>query len=377
MSRRAPSLVYWGSIPSPYMVERFNAVADRAAVDFEAWFDRRRNPDRSWSVDEDAWRFRARYLPQGRLPGSYHVAPLFALARHRPDVIVMRYAELRHVLGWQMARACGTQTGFRVLAPSPIWHPRRPWREALKRHMFSRVDAAFVAGNDAAAYARSLGTPAERVFHEPQAIDVEHYSKAKHDVAMRARTRDRYELHGITFIYVGRLWWGKGVDHLVRAFHSAQQATTVPIHLLLVGDGELEPELRRLVHELGTRNVVFAGFQQPAHLPDFYAAADVFVFPTLGDPYGLVVDEALAAGLPVVSTTAAGEITTRVRDGENGFLVEPKNEQSLARRIVQLTEDAELRQRMSARIEHSRSGIGPEAWAKAMERAVFHLSRMP
>ena len=81
--------------------------------------------------------------------------------------------------------------------------------------------------------------------------------------------------------------------------------------------------MQRICAERGIRNVIFAGFFQKAELPRLYAAADVFVFPTLGDPYGLVVDEAMACSLPIISTSAAGEIRDRVESGVNGFVVPP------------------------------------------------------
>ena len=55
--------MYWNNIPAPYMVERFNALADRKNFDFEAWFNDRSEVDRSWEVDESSWRFKYRYLP--------------------------------------------------------------------------------------------------------------------------------------------------------------------------------------------------------------------------------------------------------------------------------------------------------------------------
>ncbi len=81
--------------------------------------------------------------------------------------------------------------------------------------------------------------------------------------------------------------------------------------------------LRQACAARGIRNVSFVGFIQKRELPRYYALADVFVFPTLGDPYGLVVDEAMACGLPVISTSAAGEIHDRVEDGVNGYIVPP------------------------------------------------------
>src|SRR3546814_19234035 len=78
------------------------------------------------------------------------------------------------------------------------------------------------------------------------------------------------------------------------------------------------------------------------------AMADVFVFPTLGDPYGLVVDEALACSLPVISTSEAGEINCRVESGVNGYIVPAQNSSILANRKLNLARDKELRKRMGS-----------------------------
>jgi glycosyltransferase involved in cell wall biosynthesis len=138
----------------------------------------------------------------------------------------------------------------------------------------------------------------------------------------------------------------------------------------MVGDGPDEPRLQERCRTDGIENVVFAGFQQKPVVPRFYAASDVFVFPTLGDPYGLVVDEAMACSLPVISTTSAGEIRDRIEDGINGYIVPPENSAVLLDRMEMLARDAAMRTRMgeisAARIE----GHTPDRWARDLERAV-------
>jgi len=116
--------------------------------------------------------------------------------------------------------------------------------------------------------------------------------------------------------------------------------------------------------------VKLAGFRQRAELPRMYAAGDVFVFPTLGDPYGLVVDEAMAAGLPVISTTAAGEIGERVVDGVNGYLVPPNDPGALAAAMRRLAGDPALRHQMGVRSAEMIAPFTPDSWARAFEEAV-------
>jgi glycosyltransferase involved in cell wall biosynthesis len=108
---------------------------------------------------------------------------------------------------------------------------------------------------------------------------------------------------------VGRVWAGKGLDELFAAYRQVRD-TRDDVSLLVVGDG-IDYE-RYAAQERATPGVTFAGFVQPADLPEWYAACDVLVFPTHGDPNGLVVEEALAAGLPVIVSDAAGDIAARV-----------------------------------------------------------------
>jgi len=157
---------------------------------------------------------------------------------------------------------------------------------------------------------------------------------------------------------------------LIQAFEVVQSKSTEPVSLLLVGDGPEEDSLRRFCAERGLDNVVFAGFLQKSDLPRYYAIADVFVFPTLGDPYGLVVDEAMACGLPVISTSAAGEVHARIEQGVNGYIVSPENSVVLAERMLEMAQDPGLRTRMGRISEAKVQNHTPEKWAEGFEGIV-------
>jgi glycosyltransferase involved in cell wall biosynthesis len=143
--------------------------------------------------------------------------------------------------------------------------------------------------------------------------------------------------------------------------------------LLLVGDGPDEEAMRRRCETEGLDNVVFAGYRQRKDLPLYYAAADVFVFPTLGDPYGLVVDEAMACGLPVVSTRAAGEIHRRVTNGTTGFVVPAGDPHSLSARMALLAGDPQLRLTLGRRAARRVAWQSPDVWAQQFERVVAEI----
>lgn len=368
-----PFVVYWNNIPSPYMVERFNALADRGAFDFEAWFNDRTESDRSWDVDEADWRFHYRYLPTTRLLGSTQHWPLPLLGR-RPDVLVSLYASPSFLAGWGLAKLRGVKTGFWVEVTFDRWVVRTPIKESIKRWLFPKVNAIVTVGDDGRKFSERYGAAPDRIFFAPHVIDVQHYTNG----AARARPerdalRKSLGLKGTTFIYVGRLWWGKGVNELLAAFETVQRQSAEPVSLLLVGDGVDEAKLKQACTERSIRNVVFAGFQQKPELPRYYALADVFVFPTLGDPYGLVVDEAMASSLPIISTSAAGEIHDRVEEGVNGYIVPPEDSAALAERMLHLAQDPELRVRMGQVSVEKIGNNTPEKWAEEFARIVISV----
>jgi glycosyltransferase involved in cell wall biosynthesis len=371
---RRPRVVYWNNIPSPYIVDRFNVLADRGQLDFEAWFSARTESDRSWDVDETTWRFRHRYVPVRRVGGSEIGFPPQLLGPRPPDLLVTLHFEPSFIGGLLAARRRGARTAIWLEVTFSSWVPRRWWKERIKRWLFPRLDGIFAAGTDARAYALRYDAEPARIWLVPHGTDVRHFSTGRIAVqATRERRRAELGLRGVTFLYVGRLWSKKGVVYLLRAFSRLQRCLDQEISLLLVGDGVDERELRATSAALGLRNVVFAGFKQKPELPAWYALADVFVFPSLGDPYGLVVDEAMACSLPVISTTTAGEIGSRLADGIDGYLVPPRDSSALFRRMAALAGDPGLRLRMGRHGFERMRGDSPATWSTAFERAVSAL----
>src|SRR5256885_13978224 len=109
---RKPRVVYWQNIPTPNVIGRFNALVDRGNLDFEAWFNAEREPDRSWEVNPAEWRFRASYIPARRLLGSRLHLPLVELRQTRPGVLVSLYARLSVGMGSMADRRSAARKAF-------------------------------------------------------------------------------------------------------------------------------------------------------------------------------------------------------------------------------------------------------------------------
>jgi glycosyltransferase involved in cell wall biosynthesis len=358
------------------MVERFNVLSDRGNLNFEAWFNDRIQYDRSWIVDELSWRFRYRYINSLMFAGKRFHFPLPLLKRNRPNILVSLYSEPSYLLGWSIAKLRGIKTGFRVVATFDSWVRRSILKESLKKWIFPKVDFIVTEGIDGKAFAQHYGAIGKMVFFARHGIDVSHFKNGSNMGSLkRSLLRKELGLKGTTYIYVGRLLKQKGLNYLLEAFGEVQRRSEFKISLMLVGDGADEESFRHKCKVEGIRNVIFTGFRQKKELPRMYGAADVFVFPTLGDPYGLVVDEAMACMLPVISTSAAGEINDRIEDGLNGYIVPPRNSHALAVAMIKLLKSPKLRRCMGSVSAKKIAGHTPEKWAEDFERIMFSMMK--
>jgi glycosyltransferase involved in cell wall biosynthesis len=357
-------------MPAPYMVSRLNTLSDRGSLDLTVWFNTRTTPGIHWAVDEESWRFAHSYVPHLPLGGRSVGFPTALLRGQQPDVLVSLHGEPSFTAGWGVARARGIRTALWVVKTFDSWTTRREYKESLKRYIFPRTDGVFVPGRDGAAYARSYGAHGDRIVLLPHPLD-DRFTDAIASLRgdERQEVRAALGLVGITFIYVGRLWQGKGLLTLVEAFARVQERVAES-SLMIVGEGVERSVLEARVESLNLRNVVFAGFHQKPELPRLYAASDVFVFPTLGDPYGLVVDEAMACGLPVVSTSAAGEITDRIQEGRTGFIVTPGSTEPLATKMLSFAANPGQGPALGRAARALISERTPERWCQQFEDGV-------
>jgi glycosyltransferase involved in cell wall biosynthesis len=165
-------------------------------------------------------------------------------------------------------------------------------------------------------------------------------------------------------LFVGRLVAQKGVDLLLKAF-PAVLARCPEARLVIVGDGELELYLQRVVRTLGFPDrVTFAGWQAGEDLVRLYQEARVVAMPSYYEPFGIVALEALACGRPLVGSRIGG-LEEIVEDGVQGFLVEPGDHLALARRLVALLVDPELRRKMGSA---ARARAETFSWHRAAHR---------
>jgi glycosyltransferase involved in cell wall biosynthesis len=158
--------------------------------------------------------------------------------------------------------------------------------------------------------------------------------------------QERFALAGQTvFLYSGQLIERKGVDVLIGAFERLA-CTNRHIALMILGDGALRKSLTASVPREIAAHVHFVGHVEQAQLPAYFGAADVFVFPSRHDGWGVVINEACAAGLPIVATRQTGATRDLVVDGVNGFVVQRDDPDGLAVKMRYLKDHPSERIRM-------------------------------
>jgi 1,2-diacylglycerol 3-alpha-glucosyltransferase len=215
---------------------------------------------------------------------------------------------------------------------------RRSLREAIKSRIVSACDAALVGGRWHRDYIVKLGMPHEHVFLGYGAVDNRHFS----DGADRARADavSLRDLHGLPERYIlasARFIPKKNLEKLVTAFARALELAPTPHHLVILGDGPGRTALQAAITSSGVGSrVVLAGFNDYESLPAFYGLADAFVHVSLAEQWGLVINEAAAAGLPLVVSDVCGAVAELIEPGKNGILVNPNDTEGIARALQQI-----------------------------------------
>jgi glycosyltransferase involved in cell wall biosynthesis len=293
----------------------------------------------------------------------------------KPDLLVSGYSTISYALGSLAASALGCRLAYRVVANyEAVSHTPR-WKQYIKHFLFRVADGAKVPGTDAATAAEHYGIPRDRICRVQQSIDVSHFSRASEiGVSERVLGRRELSLHGCVFVYAGRMTGGKGLDDLITAYRQIR-SEGIDASLLMIGDGTGEERYRAMASN--SEDIIFTGFLQPSNLPAYYALGDVFVFPSLGEVHGLAVDEAMAAGLPVVASSAVSDIGSRVIDGQSGYVIPPKDSAKLADKMRYLANNFESRRRQGARAAQIIHDFDHDAYARDFENFVDHLLSLP
>jgi len=245
-------------------------------------------------------------------------------------------------------------------------YPRRPLFETLKRMLVSALfDAALVGGCRAADYANRLGIPVEKIYFKYNVVDNEWFERRANEI--RAQKVHPQNLPSDFFLFVGRLAPEKNVLTLLNAFHE-YVTNGGRWDLVIVGRGPLQNVVDTAVRDYNLSDRVrLEGFKNGAEIIPYYAFARCFVLPSVREPWGLVVNEAMACGLPVICSVNCGAYDDLIVEGETGFGVRPDDAMNLATALHRMSsmdsaQLIEMGQRAQLRMaKYSPRGLSLEA----------------
>jgi len=379
MSRR---VVIITEIIAPYRIPVFNALARRRDIDLHVIFLAETDPtQRQWLVYKNEIYFSYEVLPSWRRRIGNQCLLLnwgaeAALRQAAPDFIVC--GGYNYIASWQaMSWARRNRVLFALWSESTTCDQRsgHVWVEALKERFLSRCDAFVVPGQSSAEYLHKYGAPVSTIFTAPNAVDSEWFTHQAEAARQDAgKYRRALNLPARFFLFAGRLVQEKGIFDLLQAYGSLRAELRNEVGLVFVGDGAERSELRRRAAAIQPGAICITGFAQRERLASYYALADALVFPTHTDPWGLVVNEALACGLPIISTTTAGCAADLIEDGWNGRVVAGGDIRHLAFAMTELASNSELRSLMGQRSLERSKRFSPEAWASGMANAVLECT---
>ncbi len=214
-------------------------------------------------------------------------------------------------------------------------------RKLLAKLALTDADAVIALTNDMKQALQKLHR--REVILIPNGVDIDKFSTLSRE---EARSKFNIKDNERMLIFVGRLTPIKGVRFLIKAMALIRQQH-LGVRLLIVGDGEERQNLEELADKLNLKKwVSFLGQTPSERIPEYMVASDIFVLPSLSEGFPLTILEAMASGLPIVTTRVRG-LPEIVKDGENGFLVEPQNPGQIAERVLLILSDDALRERMA------------------------------
>jgi glycosyltransferase involved in cell wall biosynthesis len=363
---------------SPYRVPLFRELNQR--FDLDIWILGDIAKLREWRGDAPPDAFRYRMLPHVSvgLGSRYNRVLLnpgfsWAFMRHRCDAIIC--------CGWDapvffQAACLARLRGLPFVLWAGSTAAENSWYRSVARwpvaQLVQSADAWLAYGSRARDYLVDLGATEERVFRAFNTVEIDDFAQA----SVRAQD-DREALKkslGVktphVILFCGNLLTLKGIDDLIPAF-ATLRGQREDVSLVLVGSGKAEDRFKELCQREGVDEAtVFTGYVPREELPKYYAIADLFVLPSRREVWGLVVNEALACGVPTVVSEAAGASADLIQPGENGYVAPPSNARALAEIFVDYFGDETDRAAMADAARRSIAPFSIAAMGEAFEAAV-------
>lgn len=223
---------------------------------------------------------------------------------------------------------------YGIDSDTPLHIPANPIKAAIKKfYLHNLFDHPFCFGIPGGTPQKEnleyYGITRERNFSCPMTVSSERIGREYNALPSKTVLKKKYGVEGKkVFLFVGRLEPVKNVELLIDAFVQISKENK-DVALMIVGDGTLMRSLKEKVKQSGTNEIYFEGYRVFPELIEYYKVADIFVLPSSFEPWGLVVNEAMICGLPVLISSKVGCETDLVDHNKNGIIFESENTEAL------------------------------------------------
>lgn len=263
------------------------------------------------------------------------------------------YSQITHLRAIAAARRLGIKVMIRAesqMTSAEGTGLTRSMKEAFIRRLFRKIDAFLAIGTLNQAYYEHYGVSPERIFQVPYAVDNAMFQSLASEADL-----DREKLRGDlglepgrpVILFASKLIPRKRAGDLIEAYARLLRVANEPHpYLVIVGDGEQRAMLEARARELGLAAVLFLGFKNQRELPAYLNLCDVFVLASEREPWGLIVNEAMNAGRPVIVTDEVGASSDLVEDGVNGFTIPARDVDALVNALSSITSNPEKAREM-------------------------------
>jgi len=354
---RKTKIVLIQNIASPYIIPLFSQFAAAPGIELHVYFMALLEKNREW-VTRLGSDFKYKVL-RGFAFNFFkkdffaiHVNPTIVqeLMKSNPDVVISGgYSSLTAYFAFLYSKIY--RKPFVVWSESTINEPSflRTISLPLVKFIIRHSDALVACGTRSREYLLRLGARPAGISTAYCTVDTEFYKQRSGELkAQKQKLKGEFGIvNKSVILYVGQLIERKGLKYLIKAY--SQLRPEFDVALLIVGGGMQKDELAELCRRDNVRDVFFTGYIQLETLTQYYVMSDIFVLPSLEETWGRVINEAMACGLPVISTIKAGAPADMIINGLNGFVVKDKNVEQLHQAMSTILSDPSLKQSMGVK----------------------------
>lgn len=319
------------TIPSPVVIEKYNVLNKKFNNNIVVFFQTKTDINRNWKNFPETT-FQCEYLKNKpfRLVGkdvfSFNINPDFPkkLKQLNPDHII--------IIGWDSFASYyavwwGKKHKKRVTLWSGSTSYETSWRRTLTKPLvkwlIKRCNDFISYGTRSSEYLAFLGADKNKIQPFYNTVDV-NYFQGKIQMSKQKINEIKASL-GINtkhiLMFNGQLIERKGIFELLEGFRLYKKNNS-DISLLIVGTGKEEEKIKSIIQKHKISDIYFTGFVQYEKLPKYYVISDVFILPSHEEVWGLVINEAMACGLPVISNIAVGATADLIQHGKNGYIMQ-------------------------------------------------------